>query len=926
MADERYILIRPPQLPELESVQAGAYVVGYDTATDRTVKINVSALGGGTEVDINWKNTTTYNTGEVVEYGLKLWKSVIDDNLGNFPAEGTLWTEVSKAGAGSNITNYTTGVYTFEPSLVIKDGKLYRLNAAIPFESVDFEAERATFKWQLVNDNNLIGVAYGAGMTGAYKFVNQDDTLIVLSAGSIDSVLAGTPDLTITLTEPSYIIKTGLGNEIIDFTILPIYKEGQNNLVYILDADTAGNDPELEVPLNGVVLALHTSGSFQWVNSSGTLLQNVEFTEPSIISRIGAGTTLADLSIKPLKDLIYNLPQTSVAGLVAKLIELEQSNPVRYVRFLRSTTSILFTNTYYDTTTEEGSGSPFLIPQAITGTTELGADFIAQFAGIPTPAGAQFEIKQINIDVQAQKNATSRQVFLYAEFWNMDAAGTLTQLGVSNVLELSETAESKPLFVSLPVNYTTTEGDRAVLIFKGYQTGTGVNATATLLVNGTTGSRWSFDTVVSGGATLIDNTGVVYVSKVGLDSNSGLNINSPKLTISSALIAASALITAGATGVKVMVADGGEYTESVSVPANVYLYAAAATLKGELLIDAQAEAYFDKIIATANNQNLISLSIAGDGSAIVKANFVDGRGFTGVKLARNIGGGGKILFLELGIIYVGVDGVGIGDISGGIGHIHFNIKDFYLAGNNAIGVLGSVQGANFSDSLGYIDHFIQIGGTTGTTAIKMDNANAQLQIFAGEIIADTVYNVIAGQLHLVCPKVVGTRTGAALFDLANVGAHIDGVDEEKHGTEQINNAAALPNIESDAAEKQSVINGNINARLFEQIAFVLSGYGIDITTDSQDILKSIPYAFKAYELRAEVATAPTGGNAIITFYKNGVSIGTVTILAGAFVGVNTLVTAVSFAKGDSLSAAVTQIGLTIPGATAKAYVQGIKYQ
>lgn len=174
---------------------------------------------------------------------------------------------------------------------------------------------------------------------------------------------------------------------------------------------------------------------------------------------------------------------------------------------------------------------------------------------------------------------------------------------------------------------------------------------------------------------------------------------------------------------------------------------------------------------------------------------------------------------------------------------------------------------------------------------------------------------------------VTSEAGKTVVDVdAEIVSHVDGVDEEKHGANQITNAAALPNIESAAAAKQSVINGNINARLFEQIAFVLSGYDIDVTTDSQDILKALPYAFKAYEIRAEFATAPTGSSATVTFYKNGVSIGTTSIASGTFSGTAILSPVVSFAKGDSLSAVVTQIGSTIPGATAKAYIQGIKYQ
>lgn len=247
MADERYILIRPPQLPELAEVQAGAYVVGYDSATDRTVKINVSALGGAEQVtDLIWRSNVEYELNEIKEYGLKLWKSKIAGNQGNIPAENQYWTEVSKAGEGGGITNYATGVYTYSPTIVLRFGKLYRLAATLPFESTDFDAELEIGRWRLLNDSKIIGVAYGVGMTGNYTFVNLDDTLIVLNSGSVNSVKEGASPLTISLSEPSYVVKTGAGNTLSDFTILPIFGGGSGHAILDPAGDTMPTQPALQ--------------------------------------------------------------------------------------------------------------------------------------------------------------------------------------------------------------------------------------------------------------------------------------------------------------------------------------------------------------------------------------------------------------------------------------------------------------------------------------------------------------------------------------------------------------------------------------------------------------------------------------------------------------------------------------------------------
>src|SRR5690554_4852024 len=239
MASEKYILVRPPQLPELANIQANAYVVGYNTATDQTVKINVSALGGGQETDISWRANVTYATGQIVEYGLKLWKSLTDANLGNFPTEGANWTEVSKAGAGSNITNYTTGVYTYDPTIVLREGRIYYLLAEKPFESTNFIAELEANQWREINRNNIIGVAYNNLIGSDYYFPNLDDTLIVLTAGTIGIENGIESVFSLTITEPSYVIRTGTGYTAGDFTILPIGGGGGGGHTFEDSAGTA---------------------------------------------------------------------------------------------------------------------------------------------------------------------------------------------------------------------------------------------------------------------------------------------------------------------------------------------------------------------------------------------------------------------------------------------------------------------------------------------------------------------------------------------------------------------------------------------------------------------------------------------------------------------------------------------------------------
>lgn len=73
-----------------------------------------------------------------------------------------------------------------------------------------------------------------------------------------------------------------------------------SNLVYILDSETAGNDIGLQIPVGGVILFYHNAGGFRWLDNEGATLHSIALTEPSIISRTGAGLTLEDLTIEPI--------------------------------------------------------------------------------------------------------------------------------------------------------------------------------------------------------------------------------------------------------------------------------------------------------------------------------------------------------------------------------------------------------------------------------------------------------------------------------------------------------------------------------------------------------------------------------------------------------------------------------------------------
>jgi hypothetical protein len=266
-------------------------------------------------------------------------------------------------------------------------------------------------------------------------------------------------------------------------------------------------------------------------------------------------------------------------------------------------------------------------------------------------------------------------------------------------------------------------------------------------------------------------TAAVYVSKVGNDVNDGTSHKTAKLTIASAITGATGLITAGATGVMVEVLDGGSYSENIVIPANVHVIAPAATLVGTASVEAASSLIIDKHFASANNDIMASHGGGANGPAIYVANISDGRGtggaLTGVKNVRNIGGGGKNFFVRTGIMYVGTSGIGLGDVSiGDAGHIHFTIPDLYLAGNNAIGILGSAVGIGSANIIGFCDHILESGTPTNTVGINVTAAGAIVKIMVAEIVADSAYIITAGSLHLSTTKITGTRTGTPVFEVS----------------------------------------------------------------------------------------------------------------------------------------------------------------
>ena len=270
-----------------------------------------------------------------------------------------------------------------------------------------------------------------------------------------------------------------------------------------------------------------------------------------------------------------------------------------------------------------------------------------------------------------------------------------------------------------------------------------------------------------------ESTHVVYVSKDGLDANTGDSIDTSKLTIGSAITAASALISSGVTGVRIEVLDGGTYTENIAIPTLVAVLAPAATLVGTATIDGDAVLHLNRHFAAANSQVMATHGGATDGPALYQTNVSDGRGtggaLTGVQNVANSGGGGKNFFVNVGILFTSTAGVGVGDTSTGFGHIHLRCPDLYITGDGSKGIYAQPQGGGpvrAMNLVAIIDHILGIESPTNAIGIHVDHADAVVNVIANEIRLpdNAAYQIDQGGLHLICAQIDGSRTGNPVYE------------------------------------------------------------------------------------------------------------------------------------------------------------------
>ena len=259
---------------------------------------------------------------------------------------------------------------------------------------------------------------------------------------------------------------------------------------------------------------------------------------------------------------------------------------------------------------------------------------------------------------------------------------------------------------------------------------------------------------------------IYFVSKAGLDTNSGLNQDDPFLTIGAAITAVTAQVPAANNRFAIIVLDAGIYTEDLTVPSWVSIRGLECTVNGSATL------------ADDSSLAIASCTLAA-GIAVTKSVGV-GAAFADIRELRLSGGAngclcssGELLVVNAGLIEV-EDGYGAGTIST-TGILHCVINNISITGTG-IGIGAAGVGATLAGTINTVQDLP--GNGTGVYVGNGVTVNLSVQFLS--CAANVAYNVLnGGTLALTVGTLLGTETIGAtgIADVIRsdqVGLHILG--------------------------------------------------------------------------------------------------------------------------------------------------------
>lgn len=266
----------------------------------------------------------------------------------------------------------------------------------------------------------------------------------------------------------------------------------------------------------------------------------------------------------------------------------------------------------------------------------------------------------------------------------------------------------------------------------------------------------------------VTETNAVYVSKAGNDSNNGLTLNKPKLTLNSAIIAANGLTPSVTNRVTIYIQDGGIYAGDASLPNYVSLVGPGATVEGTVTLGIESVVRLNRIVDTSDG-----IIVDSAGEHWVHVDEID---VTGSSSSSGIEatGAGSVVHLNVGKVQVS-DGNGI--YSSNSNNVTF------LGFVGEIEITGSGWGI-FSQANGRFD--LHIGrlfdGGSATDGIDINGAGVTADLFIGEFNTQNTYEIASGStLNLFAGSITGTTGTVAgtanVTEAGGIGGTTGATDE-----------------------------------------------------------------------------------------------------------------------------------------------------
>jgi hypothetical protein len=201
----------------------------------------------------------------------------------------------------------------------------------------------------------------------------------------------------------------------------------------------------------------------------------------------------------------------------------------------------------------------------------------------------------------------------------------------------------------------------------------------------------------------------------------------------------------------------GRYVESFTVPSWVNIFAPGACIVGNILLGDNVDMVVKELEASSGIGILKPLGSSGTARFQAEVVRLTSNALGAVNLSL---GAGSVLMYEVKQTYV-ENGIGIGDITTDVGHMHLMCEDIYITGTG-IGISRTGLGT----TEGYAAHILEIGGGVGVgTAVSVQSGD--IDLFVHRIVANTALNVgAAGTLRLFASVITGAQIVAGTLKTA----------------------------------------------------------------------------------------------------------------------------------------------------------------